>query len=89
VLAGISYGYAAWRTGSLLVSAALHFVNNAGASYLMGVEGDVLQTFAPWLIDAPTIQQASLFGVIDVVTTVIAIEAYLRLTKSRSHDKVT
>jgi membrane protease YdiL (CAAX protease family) len=82
VLAGISYGYAAWRTGSLLVSAALHFVNNAGVAYLVGAKGDVIQTVAPWLIDTPTIQQATISGVIVVITTVIAVEAYVRFTKS-------
>jgi membrane protease YdiL (CAAX protease family) len=78
VLAGISYGYAAWRTGSLLVSAALHFVNNAGGAYLVGAQGDVIRTVAPWLIDAPTINQATISGVIVVVTTAIAIEIYVR-----------
>jgi len=88
VLAGISYGYAAWRTGSLLVSAALHFVNNAGGAYLVGAKGDVIQTVAPWLIDAPTIQQATVSGVIVVVTTVIAVEAYVRGMKSKSSDEM-
>jgi membrane protease YdiL (CAAX protease family) len=86
VLAGISYGYAAWRTGSLLVSAALHFVNNAGGAYLIGAKGDVIKTVAPWLIDAPTIQQATVSGVIVVITTVIAVEAYVRGTKSDRPD---
>jgi hypothetical protein len=82
VLAGISYGYAAWRTGSLLVSAALHFVNNAGGAYLIGAKGDVIQTVAPWLIASPTINQATISGVIIVITTVIAVEAYIKITKS-------
>jgi membrane protease YdiL (CAAX protease family) len=86
VLAGISYGYAAWRNGSLLVSAALHFVNNAGAVYLIGAKGDVIKTVAPWLIDALTIQQATVSGVIVVITTVIAVEAYVRGTKSDRPD---
>jgi membrane protease YdiL (CAAX protease family) len=81
VLAGISYGYAAWRTGSLLVSAALHFINNAGSAYLIGAESDVLPTVAPWLIVAPTINQATVAGVIIVVTTVIAVETYVRSMK--------
>jgi membrane protease YdiL (CAAX protease family) len=83
VLAGISYGYAAWRTGSLLVSSALHLVNNAGGAYLIGARSDVIPTVAPWLIDAPTITQATISGVIVVVTTVIAIELYLMIIKSR------
>jgi membrane protease YdiL (CAAX protease family) len=83
VLAGISYGYAAWRTRSLLVSAALHFVNNAGGAYLIGAKGDVIKTVAPWLIDTPTIQQATILGVIDVVTTVIVVEAYARFITSK------
>jgi uncharacterized protein len=88
VLAGISYGYAAWRTGSLLVSAALHFVNNAGGAYLVGAKSDVIPTVAPWLIDAPTIQQATVSGVIVLITTVIAVEGYVRGMKSKSSDEM-
>jgi uncharacterized protein len=83
VLAGGAYGYAAWRTGSLLIPAALHFVNNAGGSYIVGAEGDVLQTVAPWLISAPTIGQSIISGVIDILLTVVIVEFYLRY-RSRS-----
>jgi membrane protease YdiL (CAAX protease family) len=92
VLAGISYGYAAWRTGSLLVSAALHFVNNAGGAYLVGAKSDIIPTVAPWLFDAPTIAQATISGLIVVVTTVIAVELYLMIIRSRRltsyHDEL-
>src|SRR5271166_1859351 len=36
VLAVAAWGWAAWRTGSLLVPAALHFANNAGNVLAVG-----------------------------------------------------
>jgi Type II CAAX prenyl endopeptidase Rce1-like len=46
VLAAAAWGWAAWRTGSLLVPAALRFANNAGNVLAVGVSGDC----SPWLL---------------------------------------
>jgi membrane protease YdiL (CAAX protease family) len=83
VMVALVWGWVAWRTGSLLVSAALHFVNNAGGSLLVGTRGDIIQSVAPLMIDTPTISQTVVVTVINIVLTVIAVEAYVRWRSRR------
>jgi CAAX protease family protein len=76
VMVALVWGFAAWRTGSLLVPAALHFVNNASNSLLVGAEGDIVKSIAPLVVNSPSIGQAVTVTAINGVVTALAVEWY-------------
>jgi membrane protease YdiL (CAAX protease family) len=78
VMIGLAWGWAAWRTGSILIPAALHFVNNANNVFLVGTKGDIVQSIAPMTINTPTISQAALIVAFNAIATVVIVEAYMR-----------
>lgn len=64
LLMGLTYGWAAWHSGSLWLPFGLHWANNTYATLLITTTGDVLPTGAPlardlavlplWLVTATT-----------------------------------
>jgi hypothetical protein len=64
LLMGLTYGWAAWYSGSLWLPFGLHWANNTYATLLIATSGDVLPTGAPlardlavlplWLVTATT-----------------------------------
>jgi hypothetical protein len=51
LLMGLTYGWAAWRSGSLWLPLGLHWANNVYATLLIASAGDVLPTGAPLVRD--------------------------------------
>lgn len=79
----LSWGWVAWRTGSLFFPAALHFVNNAGNTFLLGTNGDIVKSIAPVLVDMPTIGQSVAMTFFSGVSTIAAVELYMRAKERR------
>ncbi len=73
-LSGLLYGWAAWRSGSLLLGAGLHWANNLGGELLFGVEGDVIETVAPWVSDVPSLAVVTALTALNAVLTVAVLE---------------
>lgn len=55
LIAGIFYGWFAYRTGSLWMSLGLHLSNNFGSLVFVGTRGDVLPSAAPWVVGLPSL----------------------------------
>lgn len=49
-----AWGWISLRTGSLLISAGLHFANHFGDVFLVGTEGDIIGTVAPCVASMPS-----------------------------------
>jgi hypothetical protein len=75
----VVWGWVAWRTGSILISWALHFVSNASNVLWMGSKGDdVLQSVAPFAIDTPSIGVGVAAVTILHVVSAVLVEIYVR-----------
>lgn len=82
-LSGLLYGWAAWRSGSLLLGAGLHWANNLGGELLFGVEGDVIETVAPWIGDIPSLAVVTALTALNAVLTVAVLEILMRRQAGR------
>lgn len=78
-LAALAFGFAAWRSGSLMLPAGLHFGNNTFVLFFVSVEGDVLRGPSPWVFQAPTLGQASVASVLQLTLTVFLVLWVARL----------
>lgn len=78
LLTALTWGWAAWRTGSLLVPWGLHFVNNASEEFLVGTKGDVLHPIAPFSVEVPGIGLGTALVAISLVITIVLVELYAR-----------
>lgn len=67
---GLLYGWVAFRTGSLWMSAGLHWSNNLGGLVMVGVAGDAVETVAPVQFDVPSLTAG---------TAIIALQAALTI----------
>jgi uncharacterized protein len=76
LVSGLLYGWAAYRSGSLWMSVALHLVNNYTSLVLIGTKGDSLPSVAPLLIEAPTLAVGS-FGVQFQCVLIFLLLSYL------------
>jgi membrane protease YdiL (CAAX protease family) len=76
LVSGLLYGWAAYRSGSLWMSVALHLVNNYTSLVLVGTKGDALPSAAPLLIEAPNLTVGSI-GVLVQSVLIVLILSYL------------
>lgn len=49
----LTWGWIAWRTGSLVLPMAMHFGNNAFLQLIIGTKGDVIEGIGPFLATPP------------------------------------
>jgi uncharacterized protein len=82
-LAALTWGWVAWRTGSLLVSAGLHFAGNSFNTLAIGTKGDILSAYGPFVSDLPSITIVAVGVAIQSALTVVAVEFYVRQRNSR------
>ena len=80
LISGLLYGWAAYRSGSLWMSVALHLVNNYTGLVLVGTKGDALPSAAPLLIASPSLPAGTL-GVL-VQSALIAVALQLLMKRS-------
>lgn len=78
VCAGLALGLAAWRTGSLMMPAGLHFANNSFNTLVVSTKGDVLPSLGPLATGMPTLHQAALLSGVSALLTVLLVELYVR-----------
>lgn len=83
-LAALTFAWAAWRTGSLLMSMGLHFANNAFLVLFVNTRGDVIQSAAPFVVETPDVAHAIVFAVGQAVLTIAAIELSTRKRSTRA-----
>ena len=74
----VSFGYAAWRTGSLYFSWGLHFGNNLFLTILVNPEGDVAVKAAPFVMQTPTLLHSSLFALFTMLVSIVVVECLYR-----------
>lgn len=86
VMTACVWGWAAWRTGSLLVTAALHFVNNATNALFVGTKGDIIQSIAPLTVETPTITVGIVVTAINLLLTIVLVEIYMRWRRAPNPD---
>ena len=83
LFAGLLFGWAAYRTGSLWMSLGLHLANNYSGLVLVGTKGDVLPTAAPFQVSVPELAIAVLAVAVQTVGTVVVLHYLL---KARAND---
>jgi hypothetical protein len=77
-IAGLLYGWAAYRSGSLWMSVALHLANNYTGLVLVGTQGDVLPSAAPYLIEVPSLLVGTVVVLLQAAATVIALSVLMK-----------
>lgn len=55
LLMALTFAWAAWRTGSLLISMGLHFANNLAIALFVSTKGDVIPTLSPFVNMNPSL----------------------------------
>ena len=79
-ISGLLYGWAAYRSGSLWMSVALHLVNNYTGLVMVGTKGDVLPSAAPLLVASPNLTVGTI-GVL-VQSALIAVALHLLMKRA-------
>lgn len=82
--AALALGWAAWRTGSLLISMGLHMGNNLFLVLFVNTEGDVIQSVAPLVAQTPEPARAIAFAVGQALLAVAAVELVVRRRAARA-----
>lgn len=77
-IAGLTYGWAAYRSGSLWMSVALHLVNNFTGVVFVGAKGDAIPSAAPYLLEVPSLALGTVVILIQAVVTVIALSFLMK-----------
>jgi membrane protease YdiL (CAAX protease family) len=78
VIVAASWGWVAWRTGSVLMSMGLHFANNTFNVLAVGTTGDILVPYAPFIGEMPSLPNTVLMTAVQALVTVIAVEVMVR-----------
>jgi membrane protease YdiL (CAAX protease family) len=81
-ISGLLYGWAAYRSGSLWMSVALHLVNNYTGLVFLGTKGDVLPSAAPYLVQVPSLPITTVVVLLQSAVTVLALN-YLMTRAAR------
>lgn len=84
LIAGVFYGWAAYKTGSLWMSLGLHLSNNFSNLVLIGTVGDILPTAAPFQVQAPGLTIAT----VAVAAQTLAMVAVLVLLIRRREQQL-
>jgi uncharacterized protein len=78
LIAGLLYGWAAYRSGSLWMSVALHLANNYTSLVFVGTRGDALPSAAPFLVQVPSLPAASLAVLIQSAAIFAALSLLMK-----------
>jgi len=78
LISGVLYGWAAYRTGSLWLGAALHLSNNYTSLVAIGTKGDVLPSAAPFQIAVPSLTIITLAVAVQSLAIVLAMHYLLK-----------
>lgn len=83
-LAAVTFAWAAWRTGSLVMPMGLHFANNAFLVLFVNTRGDVIQSAAPFVAETPDPAHAVAFALGQAILTIAAVEIVTRKRSPRA-----
>jgi len=78
LLAALVFGWAAMRSGSLLLPMGLHLANNTFLNFIISMEGDVIGGTAPMSIAPHTLTGIAIFGLTQAALEVGMIELLVR-----------
>jgi membrane protease YdiL (CAAX protease family) len=81
IISGLLYGWAAYRSGSLWMSVALHLVNNFSGMVFIGTLGDVLPSAAPYQVQIPSLAITTLVILLQSLATVGILSYILKRAK--------
>ncbi|MGL2992916.1 CPBP family intramembrane glutamic endopeptidase [Flavobacterium sp. TSSA_36] len=85
MLQAISFGWAAWRSGSLFLAWGLHFGNNSFLTFFVATRGDVVKSNALFAVDTPPLERTIIESFIVLVLLVVFLEIiYKNRYKERS-----
>jgi membrane protease YdiL (CAAX protease family) len=77
-VSGLLYGWAAYRSGSLRMSVALHLVNNYTALVFVGATGDARPSAAPYLMHVPSLPVATVAILLQSAAVFIALSLVMK-----------
>nr|WP_315144952.1 type II CAAX endopeptidase family protein [uncultured Flavobacterium sp.] len=80
-ISAVLYGWTAYKSGSLWMAIGLHWSNNFSGMLLIGTNGDVLKSAAPFVAETPSLEMVSIVTLIQALTTIILIHFYLKNKK--------
>lgn len=78
LIAGLFYGWAAYKTGSLWMSLGLHLSNNFSNLVLIGTVGDILPSAAPFQVQAPGLAVTTLAVAAQTLAVVAVLVPLMR-----------
>ncbi|MQP24979.1 CPBP family intramembrane metalloprotease [Flavobacterium sp. LMO8] len=78
-ISGLLYGWVAYKTGSLWMSIGLHWNNNLFGMLFIGVNGDKIETVAPFILDMPSIEMVTILTLLQSLIIAFFAYKYFRL----------
>jgi membrane protease YdiL (CAAX protease family) len=81
IISGLLYGWAAYRSGSLWMSIALHLVNNFSGMVFIGTLGDALPSAAPYQVQIPSLPITTLLILLQSLATAFILNFILNRAK--------
>jgi membrane protease YdiL (CAAX protease family) len=84
LVVALQLGWVAWRTGSLLMPMGLHFANNSFLAFAVNTKGDVVHSFAPFVVETPTLGHTIWFELARSLVIVLAVEVWIAWRKKRA-----
>jgi uncharacterized protein len=77
-VAGLYFGWVAWRTRSLVIPMGLHFANNAWNALFINTKGDVIVTAAPFIGPQVSLNVFIGYALAQAILVVCAVEFWMR-----------
>jgi len=78
LLLALSFAWAAWRTGSLLMAMGLHFANNLSIALFVSTRGDVVPTISPFVNTDSSLTAAIAYTFVQAVLTIAVVEVVVQ-----------
>jgi membrane protease YdiL (CAAX protease family) len=78
IAVAVAFGWAAWRSGSLVMPMGMHFANNIALYLLVSTEGDVTKLATPFVAQTPEPARAIAEAIGQAVIVIVAVEFIAR-----------
>lgn len=86
-VAGLYFGWVAWRTRSLIIPMGLHFANNAWSALFINTKGDVIVTAAPFVGSQVSLTVFIAYALGQATLVVCAVEWWMRWREGSNQSR--
>jgi membrane protease YdiL (CAAX protease family) len=88
IATAVALGWAAWRSGSLMMPMGMHFANNIALYLLVSTEGDVTKLATPFVAQTPEPARAIAEAIGQAVIVIVAVELIARRRAAKNSASV-